>query len=323
MTAYDKDTTTNEILDGLDLSGRSFVVTGASSGLGTESARVLAAHGASVTMLARDNVRNAEAANAIRADHPDAELELGQVDLADLSSIRAFADDYLAGHDKIDVLMNNPGVMACPKTQTADGFEMQFGTNHLGHFFLTSLLAPAIQAGDAPRVVTLSSAAHGNSDVNLDDPNFEVTAYDPWGSYGRSKTANALFARELAKRSNGAILSFSVHPGGIKTNLGRHLNDELMAEMMERIEDRAEAAGEPPAPFAFKTLEAGAATQVWGATGQGLDAHNGAYLADCRVGALGVNIGSYGIEPYLLDDASAARLWAVSEEMVGQAFELG
>lgn len=318
MSDYTKDTTTDEILEGVDLSGRRFVITGASSGLGEESTRALAAHGATVTMLARSQEKLDAAAARVRERVPEADLELGIVDLADQNSIAAFAEAYLADHPAIDVLINNAGVMACPLGRTADGYEMQFGTNHLGHFALTMHLMPALLAGDAPRVVTLSSAAHGQSDVNLDDWNYDDEAsYDPWASYGRSKSANALFARELATRyGDQGLLSFAVHPGGIMTELGRHLTEELIAQMMDRSRERAEKSGEAGGGFEFKSVEAGAATQVWAATAPELADHNGHYLADCRLGELGVNVGTYGMEPWINDDATAAQLWDLSEKIL-------
>ena len=325
MTTYGNATTTDEVLDGVDLTGRRIVITGAASGLGRESARALAAHGASVTVLARSEARASEGADAVRAAVPGATVEIGVVDLASLASIRAFAASYVADHDAIDVLINNAGVMACPFGHTVDGFETQFGTNHLGHFLLTALLSPLLLAGDAPRVVTLSSAAHSRADVDLEDPNFERTPYSAWVSYGQAKTANALFARELATRGGPAgLLSFSVHPGGIMTDLGRHLTVELMEEMGEfqkaRAARAAEAEGEPAeevAGITWKSVEAGAATQVWAATAPELAEHNGAYLADCGLGVLGANPGANGMMPYLLDDERAARLWELSEDLVG------
>ncbi len=210
--------------------------------------------------------------------------------------------------------MNNAGVMACPFGHTADGFEMQFGTNHLGHFELTRLLEPAVLAGDDPRIVILSSAAHGIADVDLDDPNFEHTAYDAWEAYGRSKSANALHALALSQRLEG-VLSLSVHPGGIMTNLGRHLDDDLLQQMLDRAKERSEAAGESGG-MQFKSIPQGAATQVWGATSADLLAHNGAYLADCGVGVEGGNIGKNGFAPYIADTATAERLWSVSEQLL-------
>lgn len=321
MPEFGRDTTTDEVLDGVDLSGRQVVVTGAASGLGRETARAMAAHGASVVMLARSEDRATGAVVELTELGVGGRLEAGVVDLGDLSSIRAFATQFLADHDRIDVLVNNAGVMACPLGRTADGFETQFGTNHLGHFLLTALLYPALRRSDAPRVITLSSAGHSRSDVDLDDPNFERTEYSPWLAYGRAKTANALFARHLARRAGErGLLSFSVHPGAIVTELGRHLNDELITEMIGFARRRSAAAGGAAAEMHFKSVEQGAATQVWGATAAGLEPHNSAYLADCGLGVLGADPGQNGFMPYLLDDDHAATLWELSERLVGQAF---
>ena len=268
--------------------GRRFLITGAASGLGRESARSLAAHGASVTLLARSAERAEGAVAEVGAMVPGADLEAGVADLGDMASIRAFAESYLAGHDALDVLINNAGVMACPLGHTADGFETQFGTNHLGHFLLTALLYPALQAGDQPRVVTLTSGGHSRADVDLEDPNFEHSEYSPWVAYGQAKTANALFARELARRAGpSGLLSFAVHPGVIATDLGRHLTDDLLKDMAEFARRRSAAAGGESRGIAFKPVEAGAATQVWAATTSDLADHNGAYLADCGLGCSG------------------------------------
>ena len=313
---FTHESTTDEVLDGIDLSGRRFVITGAASGLGEESTRALAAHGASVLMLARDPAKNDEAAARVRDAVPDAELSLDTVDLADIASIRSFAARYVDAGGPIDVLMNNAGVMACPFGHTADGFEMQFGTNHLGHFELTRLLTPAVVAGDAPRIVNLSSAAHGIADVDLDDPNFERTEYNEWVAYGRSKSANALHALVLASRLAGdGVLAYSVHPGGIMTNLGRHLNDDLMQQMLTRAQERAEKAGESGG-MQFKSIPQGAATQVWAATSPDLVDHSGAYLADCGLGVEGGNTGRNGFEPYIADTSTADRLWDLSEHLL-------
>jgi NAD(P)-dependent dehydrogenase (short-subunit alcohol dehydrogenase family) len=324
MRAFGRDSTTDEVLAGMDLSGRRFVITGAAGGLGRESARALAAHGASVTLLARNPERAEGAVAEVGALVPGADLEPGVADLGDLDSIRAFADSYLAGHDAFDVLMNNAGVMACPFGHTADGFETQFGTNHLGHFLLTALLYPALRAGDRPRVVTLTSAGHSRADVDLEDPNFEGTEYSAWVAYGRAKTANALFARELARRAGpSGLLSFAVHPGGIITDLGRHLTDDLLRDMSDFARRRSAATSETgeSRDIHFKTVEAGAATQVWASTTPELAGHNGAYLADCGLGVLGADPGVNGFMPYLLDDEHAAALWQLSERLVGQRFE--
>ena len=326
MNTFGKDTTDEEVLAGVDLSGRRVVITGAAGGLGRESARVMAARGASVTVLARSPQRAAGAVAELRELVPRGQFDSGVVDLGDLSSIRAFSDTFLADHDAIDVLINNAGVMACPFGPTVDGFETQFGTNHLGHFLLTARLAPALLRGEAPRVVTLSSAGHSRSDVDLVDPNFTTTPYNAWIAYGRSKTANALFARELARRAGPAgLLSFSVHPGVIVTELSRHLTEELLIEVVTDTRQRAEAAAKTEGraeveELQFKSVEAGAATQVWAATAAELVDHNGAYLADCGLGVLGANPSANGFLPHLLDDQHAAALWTLSEELVGEPF---
>lgn len=323
MSGFGHETTTDQVLEGLDLTGRRIVITGASSGLGEEAARALASKGATVSMLARNREKLEAAAERIRDKMPDAKLELHLVDLADLASIRAFTDDYLKGHETIDVLINNAGVMCCPLTRTADGFEMQFGTNHLGHFLLTNRLLPAILRGDAPRIVNLSSGGHAICNVDLEDPNYEKTEYDPWDSYGRSKTANVLFTVELDRRlADRGVLSFAVHPGAIMTELGRHLTEETMNQMLERTRVREKAAGEKSSGggMPFKSVEAGAATEVWAATSPDLAAHGGAYLGDCQLGEEGGNPTFRGYTSWALDRDNAARLWAISEKLVGETF---
>jgi len=328
MNTFGSDTTTEEVLAGIDLSGRRVVITGAAGGLGRESARVMASRGALVTVAARSPQRADDAVAELRKLVPGGRFDAGVVDLGDFSSIRAFTDSILAEQDRIDVLINNAGVMACPFGHTVDGFETQFGTNHLGHFLLTARLAPALLRGESPRVVTLSSAGHSRADVDLADPNFATTPYSAWIAYGRSKTANALFARELARRAGPAgVLSFSVHPGAIVTELGRHLTEELLIEVIADTRQRAEAAAKTEGraqveELRFKTVEAGAATQVWAATAAELADHNGAYLADCGLGVLGANPGVNGMLPYLLDDENAAALWTLSEELIGEPFVL-
>ncbi|MCB0939205.1 MAG: SDR family NAD(P)-dependent oxidoreductase [Mycobacterium sp.] len=250
MAAFGRDTTTDEVLAGLDLSGRHVVITGAAGGLGRESARAMAAHGASVTVTARDRRRAQNAVSELRQLVPGGRFDAGVVDLGDFSSIRSFTDGFLADHDAIDVLINNAGVMACPFGHTVDGFETQFGTNHLGHFLLTARLAPALLRGESPRVVTLSSAGHSRADVDLADPNFTTTPYNAWIAYGRSKSANALFARELARRAGPAgVLSFSVHPGAIVTELGRHLTEELLIDVINDTRQRSAAAARTYVPL--------------------------------------------------------------------------
>ena len=329
MSHFNEATTTDEVLEGVDLRGKRIVITGTSSGLGEESARAMSSKGASITMAARNSEKNEAAASRIREKVPGADLELRTLDLADLTSVRAFATDFLGDHDHIDLLLNTAGVMVCPYGTTADGFEMQIGTNHIGHFLLTGLLAPALVAAPGARVVALSSGAHGISDIDYDDPMFERREYKPWDAYGQSKTANALFAFELDRRlRDKGVNAFAVHPGMIMTELGRHMTPEIMTQMTERVRDdaepdEAESPDEHKAPaMTFKPLEAGAATQVWAGTAPGLADHGGAYLGDCQLGIEGGDMRGRGVEPHARDPESAARLWAVSEGWVGQSFDL-
>ncbi len=318
MRAFGAESTTDEVLDGVDLSGRIVAITGASSGLGEESARAMSARGARVLMLARDREKNAEAAGRIRVSVPGADLTLYTVDLADLASIESFVNAVGADTDRIDVLLNNAGVMGCPEGRTADGFETQFGTNHLGHFALTARLMPLLLATQRPRVVTLSSGGHRISDVALDDPNFERADYDPWIAYGRSKSANARFAAELARRHGERLISVSVHPGAIITNLGRHMTPAMIERLMARRAEN-EVEGKGGGGMKFKSIEAGAATQVWAATAVEVTGHNGAYLADC--GPTIVGPGETGRMAYLDDADTSTRLWALSAELVGLRFD--
>ncbi|MGZ4713808.1 MAG: SDR family NAD(P)-dependent oxidoreductase [Acidimicrobiia bacterium] len=301
-------TTTDEVLDGLDLTGKRYLVTGASTGLGEETTRALAAHGAAVTMAVRDVPKGEAAATRVRESVSDARVEVRELDLASLASVRAFAGEFRDACPRLDALVNNAGVMACPHGTTADGFELQIGTNHIGHFLLTVELLDRLDAGS--RVVALSSAGHRFSDVDLDDPNFERTEYEPWVAYGRSKTANALFAVELDRRlrERGAH-AFSLHPGGIMTELGRHLTEETMGTLAASI-----PAGQS---MDWKTVPQGAATTVFALTAPELEEHGGAYLEDCAIAVRNDEAGSRGgIRSYAIDPDRAAALWQRSEEWV-------
>ena len=208
MTTFDANSTTDDVIAGISLAGKVAVVTGASAGLGIETARVLASAGATVLLVARDGEKLAPVLQALQQQVPGATLESALMDLADLDSIRAAAADILARFPHIHLLVNNAGVMACPLARTAQGFELQFGTNHLGHFLFTGLLAPALvaaaaESGQDSRVISLSSAGHRFGEVNFDDPNYEQRDYDKWVAYGQSKTANALFAVGLDDQAQG------------------------------------------------------------------------------------------------------------------------
>ena len=239
MTTFGSSSTTDDVLAGHDLTGKHVLVTGASTGLGEETARALSAHGAAVTLAVRDLVRGTAAADRIRSGVPEADLTLRELDLASLRSVRRFADGFLSDHGSVDVLINNAGVMACPFGTTVDGFELQFGTNHLGHFLLGTLLAPALVAGAPARLVSLSSSGHRFSDVDLEDWNFERTNYEPFIGYGRAKTANVLFAVGFQARYGAAgVQAYAVHPGAIRTELGRHMARDHRRHARARVVER-------------------------------------------------------------------------------------
>ena len=311
MANFGAESTTDDVLTGIDLTGKRILVTGVSAGLGVETARALMARGANVVGAARDLDKARRATDdALKGAPKRGSLELVAVDLARLASIRACTDALLAQRKPFDVIIANAGVMACPQGKTSDGFETQFGTNHLGHFVFVNRLVPLLKSGS--RIVSLSSAGHRFADVDLDDPSFEHTAYHPFVSYGRSKTANILFAVGLDRRlSKRGIRATAVHPGGIQTELGRHLTPELIAQLMP--------AGRPG--IKFKTVPQGAATQVWSAVVAAADHVGGKYCEDCHVAELTNDpTARQGVRGYALDPARADALWAKSEQMVGEQF---
>ncbi|HEY1782534.1 MAG TPA: SDR family NAD(P)-dependent oxidoreductase [Roseiarcus sp.] len=318
--SFGAETTTDEVLDGMNLSGKRVLVTGVSAGLGVETARALAAHGAEVVGAARD-LNKAKAATAtVRADlAKGGSLELAQLDLASLASVRACADALLANGKPFDLVICNAGVMATPSGRTADGFETQFGTNHLGHFVLVNRIASLMKPGS--RLVNLSSAGHQVSDVDLDDPNFERTPYSAWASYGRSKTANILFAVEFDRRhKNGGIRAAALHPGAIQTELSRYLDEEARRELTEIMAQVARLPGAKP--ITYKSVPQGAATSVWAAAVANAEAVGGRYCEDCHVAEIidapGFTFG--GVRPYALNPETAQALWAKSEQMVAERF---
>jgi NAD(P)-dependent dehydrogenase (short-subunit alcohol dehydrogenase family) len=319
MSGFGATTTTDEVLEGVDLSGKTVLVTGGSSGLGQETARAMAAKGAHVVITARNQAQMEEAVAAIKAEAPEAKLDTLTCDLASLESIKNAGAEANERFDKIDVLINNAGVMACPKMETSDGFEMQFGTNHLGHFALTKHLMPLLEAGcEAPgsgRIVNLSSRGHHICPADLEDPNFERSEYAPWVSYGRSKTANILFTRGLDDRfADKGIHAYAVHPGGINTNLGRHLSEEAEQELIRNV-----TASDPN--FKFKTIPQGAATQTWAATAAELEGRGGVYCEDCHVAQVDDVSANSGVRSYALEKTNADRLWALSEQMTCEVFD--
>jgi NAD(P)-dependent dehydrogenase (short-subunit alcohol dehydrogenase family) len=317
--SFGAESTTNEVLEGVNLSGKRVLVTGVSAGLGVETARVLAAHGAEV--VAAPNLQNPKHATApVRAGAANGgSLELAELDLASLKSVRACADALVANGKPFDLVICNAGVMATPFGKTADGFETQFGTNHLGHFVLVNRIASLMKPG--ARLVNLSSAGHQISDVDLDDPNFERAPYSAWASYGRSKTANILFAVEFDRRhKDRGIRATALHPGAIQTELSRYLDEEARRELTEIMTQVGRLPGAKP--IAYKSVPQGAATSVWAAAVAKADAVGGRYCEDCHVAdvidAPGFTFA--GVRPYALNPARAQALWAKSEQMVGERF---
>ncbi|MEU5909206.1 oxidoreductase [Micromonospora sp. NPDC047527] len=301
-TTFGAHSTAGDVLGGIDLTGRTAVVTGGYSGLGLATTNALTRAGARVVVPAR------RPDDAQRMLAGVGGVEVDQLDLADLASVRTFADRFLRDHPKLDILIANAGVMACPETRVGPGWEAQFAINHLGHYALTNLLWPALTAARTARVVSVASGRDPSWRIRWDDVQFE-RGYDKWVAYTQSKLANVLFARhlDLLGRPYG-VRAFSVNPGWILTPLQRHLAVEEMVAA-----GWIDADGTPK-PGLFKTAEQGAATQVWAATSPDLDADGGGYCADCRI-VVGGDPTESGGDPS--DSGAAARLWALSADLTG------
>jgi NAD(P)-dependent dehydrogenase (short-subunit alcohol dehydrogenase family) len=321
QTPFGFDSTAAEVIEGIDLSGRSAIVTGASSGIGVETARALASAAAAVTLAVRNTDAGERTATEIRDATGNDSVHVRPLDLADPGSVAAFARSWT---EPLHVLVNNAGVMALPVRElTPDGWELQFATNHLGHFALALGLHEALAAAGNARIVSLSSRGHLRSPVVFEDINFSARPYDPWLAYGQSKTANVLFA--VAATSHWAadgITANAVHPGGImETNLSRYMDPEQLAQL------RAAAASTGAttqtidgAPIRFKTIAQGAATSVLVATSPQLEGIGGHYFEDCNEAELlppdGASTAPSGVAPYALDPGAAERLWAASRDTV-------
>jgi NAD(P)-dependent dehydrogenase (short-subunit alcohol dehydrogenase family) len=300
-TAFGAETTAAEVIAGVDLTGKRAIVTGGASGIGIETARALAGAGAEVTLA----VRNLDAGHKVAAEI-GANVQVAELELAGPASVAAFA----AGWDgPLHILVNNAGVMAAPLTRTAEGWELQFATNHLGHFGLTTGLYDALAAAGGARVVSVSSAGHLRGGIEFEDIMFDRREYDPWLAYAQSKTANILLAVEIAERWSGAgIVANALHPGGIMTNLQRHVSEEELTAMRARF-----GGGHQPK---FKTPEQGAATSVLLAASPLADGVTGTYWEDCQPAAAHVEGTRTGVAAHALDPGAAARLWTVSEELL-------
>src|SRR5277367_3895849 len=324
---FGETSTTDDVLSGVNLHGKRIFVTGVSAGIGVETARSLAAHGAHVVGAARDLTKAKTATEQVRKDAVAnrGSFELVELDLANLKSVRACADRLLANAEPFDVIIANAGVMATPFGHTADGFETQFGTNHLGHFVFVNRIASLIRAGG--RLINLSSAGHRFSNVDLQDPNFERTPYEPFVAYGRSKTANILFTVAFDKRHRDrGVRAAAVHPGAVQTELDRHLDPSVVRKMIENMNQQLAAQGKAPsAPTRRKTIPQGAATSVWTAVVAPSDEICGHYCENCHVGKIvpddvPITASSEGVRGYALDPKNAEALWKKSEELVGESF---
>jgi len=306
-SGFDSTTTAAEAVAGIDLHGVNVVVTGGYAGIGLETTRALASAGANVLVAGRDPIKAQANIGEIRG------VRAATLDLADPKSIDAFANDLLSQDDPVDLLINNAGIMATPLTRDARGYEMQFATNHLGHFQLTKRLMPLLELRGA-RVISLTSAGHRFAAVDLDDPNFERTPYDRWKAYGRSKSANSLFAVELDRRMcDRDVRAFAVHPGRIlSTELVRYISDEdLIAAGIKRPDGTLDQS-------TTKTIPQGAATTVWCATSSQLENMGGVYCCDCEIAELVPDDSTSltGVRSWAIDPEIAAKLWDLSEKLI-------
>lgn len=298
--------TAEQVVANIDLTAKTCVITGASSGLGREAARVLAGTGAQLVLAARNAAALAETVNEIRAAVPDARVTTVPLDLTSLASVAAAAQQIAAQTPAVHILMNNAGVMFTPFGRTADGFEMQFGTNHLGHFALTGLLLPQLRAAAGARVINLSSEGHRISDIDLDDPNWERRDYDKFLAYGASKTANLLHAVELdARHRDDGIRGYAVHPGIVATALARHMTGADFGALSAMTSRPGRKRENTDVRMNFVGPEQGAATQVWAAVSPELADVGGVYLSNCAIRG--------DVAPYAVDPERAARLWSASD----------
>jgi len=305
VNTFGPDSTALDVVDGLDLVGRSAIVTGANSGIGVETARALASAGASVTLAVRDTAAGERTAVSLRASTGNRSIRVVELDLADLASVRSFAKKWSG---PLHYLINNAGIMHAPELRTDAGWEMHMAVNHLGHFALAQALHPAMRSAGGARIVSVSSSGHASSGIRFDDPFFERDTYDPGLAYGQSKTANVLFALEATRRwHDDGIAGSAVMPGGIWTNLQRHWNPAVLADMKRR--------------YPTKTVEQGAATSVYVATRAELGLGTPAYYEDCHPAKVMAAIegGLHGVLPHALDPVVAERLWQMSVRLIAQS----
>ncbi|MEH6557919.1 MAG: SDR family NAD(P)-dependent oxidoreductase [Oceanicoccus sp.] len=305
-----------EVVSGINLSDKNAIVTGGYSGIGIETVIALASAGANVTIACRDLSRAEDVANELNSRGLLGTVDAQLLDLGSLQSVKKFTESYRAKHTSLEILINNAGVMACPFEKTIDGFERQFGTNHLGHYALSRLLLPLLLNAEYARVVCLSSTGHMISPVVFDDINFGQRTYDAWSSYGQAKTANSLTAVAFQQfYGSKGIDAFAVHPGGIMTSLQRHMDKK-------DIEARGWVDAEGNINERFKTVEQGASTSTWAATSIQLTGKGGVYLEDCDVAEVMASRPEFpkGVIAYAVDADAAKQLWQVSESMIVDKF---
>ena len=303
----------SEVMEGIDLSGKTAVVTGGYSGIGTETTRALVNAGCEVYIPARrTNVAVKELEGILSTEN------IIEMDLASPKSVQTFVDDFSSQINKLDILINNAGVMACPEIRTSEGWELQFAVNQIGHFVLTKGLLPLMEKAEGARLVALSSTGHKISGIRWDDIHFNTSDYDKWTAYGQSKTAGSLLAVEVDKRmKSSGIRAFGVHPGGIMTPLQRHLETEEMVVLGWMNED-----GQPSERVAkmFKSPTQGASTSLWAATSPQLDGIGGVYCENCDVAKRqddsDKNARFIGVADWAVDSEEASRLWDETERML-------
>jgi NAD(P)-dependent dehydrogenase (short-subunit alcohol dehydrogenase family) len=312
-SGFGPETTAEEALEGRDLRGKVAIVTGGHAGIGLETTRVLSNAGATVVIGSRDPKKAQMAVSKMK------NVEVGRLDLASPNSIDRFANEFLDSNRALDLLINNAGIMATPLMRDERGYEMQFATNHLGHFQLTALLWEALKKSRDARVVALSSRGHASGEVDFSDPNFDKRPYDKWAAYGQSKSANSLSAVELDKRGQEhGVRAFAVHPGGVLTDLVRYMTDEeLSAYGIYREKGVAKIPDVTKVPERFKTIEQGAATTIWAAVSPQLNGKGGVYCEDCDIAPMvpaDSKLNS-GVRPWAVDKAAAEALWTLSEKL--------
>lgn len=315
MTYFDRESTAAQVIDGHDLHGRNAVVTGGTGGLGLETALALASSGARVLITGREQAKGEATVRRLRELTGNPEIDFETLDLASLTSVTRFTRRYTAAGRPLHLLINNAGTLTTSLSYTEDGFESQFGANHLGHFALTIGLLAALRAAAGARVIVLSSRAHRRGDVDFDDPNYRARDYDAMQAYGQSKTANALFAVGLTSRhGDHGITANAVMPGMVMTDLARH-----MSEAQIRAMGWPRSVREPVAAPGWKSAAQGAATTVWAAVAPELDGVGGRYLEDCAIGqpwATSSDLPTGHYRPYALDANRADRLWSLSESLL-------